>query len=84
MNHTRKSLADLTSNEYWGGLNRRFDRRISILAKCGIRNVGGTGWASRREVWTDGQRKPYWVMSAQFVMHADHRAWNELLADLVR
>jgi hypothetical protein len=33
----RKTIHQLTSNQYWGGINRRFDRRLKRLVKLGYK-----------------------------------------------
>lgn len=83
----RKQLSELTSNQYWGGLNRRFDNRVRLLHRLGIHyNQRANAWPSKRTKYNLETRAmaPAWNMTAQFIMHADHRAWNEMLADLVR
>lgn len=85
MNNTqRKSTADLTSNQFYGGMNRRFEKRAALL-----RNVGFVYTAAYD---ADGNRLPLamftrkgWryraqVIAASEVLHADRRAWREMLA----
>ena len=36
-NRKEPMIAHLTSNEYWGGLNRRFDRRAKLLRRLGFK-----------------------------------------------
>ena len=82
--NTRKSISELTSNQYWRGMNRRFDKRVRLLAKLGVRNIGGVGWPSRRARAENGRLVPRWIMTSQFVMHADRRVFREYVYDLVR
>jgi hypothetical protein len=76
--------AELTSNQYWGGLNRRFDRRTRLLMRLGVQ-CNGQGWLSNGRKWDDAQqtRIPTWVMSNQFVMHANNRGFREMLPSLL-
>lgn len=70
-------IAHLTSNEYWGGLNRRFDRRAKLLRRLGFKyettEYGGVfvrakPWRTKKE-----------AIPAAVVSLADKRAWVEHL-----
>ena len=67
-----KSLFDLTSNQYFGGLNRRFDKRCRLLVRLGYRCFRG-GWfrPCRYKIGFD-------VIWNSSVLNADKRCWLEL------
>lgn len=84
MNNTqRKSTADLTSNQFYGGLNRRFEKRAALLRRF--------GFAYTRTGWTDAHGKTLplalftrnryrgQVIAASEVLHACNRVWRETL-----
>ena len=69
----------LSSNQYYGGLNRRFDQRAKRLASVGYRyeriEAYGIAVFCRN---TDYERKLR-TIPASAVMHADRRSWIDLL-----
>ena len=73
---TTKKLQSLTSNQYYKGLNNRYDNRIKKLMKA--------SFLLNREfmVWYKGtfyisDLKNHRLMSNEFVFHADNRAFND-------
>lgn len=70
----------LTSNQYWGGLNRRYDKRATLLRSLGFEYVdSGHGFAmySRRR----GSRTV--ALPTAFLFHADKRAWFVKLRNIL-
>jgi len=66
---------ELTSNEYYGGLNRRFDKRAARLRKLGFEYTG-------TDFGAFFIRKRFGRMSsipAPTLHHADARAWFDTL-----
>jgi len=73
---------DLTSNQYYGGLNKRFDKRINIMRRVKAQyNPNYSGYTSNGSKWNKAMdcRMPAVIMPMNFIMHADTRAfYNEL------
>lgn len=64
-----------TSNQYYGRLNKRYDRRAEeLLSKGFIWNKDNAQWVLDRNYFT--KRMP---MSGEFVMHASERAFKDRL-----
>ena len=73
----RKSVSDLTSNQYYGGLNRRFERRAAVLRRFGFKyRCVAEGVA----VFDRARFVKVQTITAAEVMHADGRAWRAALA----
>lgn len=73
--------SELTSNQYYGGLNRRFDARIRLLRKLNFSYDRETRcYYSKHEHY---RRKKLNGIQLAMVMHSDRRAWRERLAGLV-
>lgn len=72
-------LPGLTSDQFWGGINRRFDRRLRRLYRMGY----------RLEVTEFGQfmvkRKYRYLNSVPhaLTMYASNRDWNQALYRLI-
>jgi hypothetical protein len=88
----------MSSNEYWGGVNRRFDRRAALLRRFGFRyssayvkvdgDNGGEYLAAALAVFSRPRRWPRSrsrldTVSAEFVSLAGNREWRARLADLL-
>ncbi len=44
----RKSISELTSNQFYGGLNRRYDSRVKRLRQMGlVYNQTGNCWSKK-------------------------------------
>lgn len=74
----KKGINDLTSNQYYKGLNNRYDKRITKLKKLRFK-------LDRDSMqWHIGQFREFEVklgryMSNEFVMVADNRSFNDKL-----
>lgn len=71
-----RDLNTLTSNEYYGGLNRRFERRAKLLKRLGFRyekTEYGAVFSRKRSYRNDG------CIPAATLHHADRRAWIDTL-----
>jgi hypothetical protein len=81
---TTGKLYNLTSNQYWGGLCKRFDKRVRLLAHMGYKY--NNGWKSHSTIWDNKNEKmiPRITITGAQIMHLDNRAWNEFLADFVK
>lgn len=64
----RKTIYDISSNQYWGGLNRRCDNRIVMLARAGYKWNKETRTFNRFVFKTS----PF---TMSFLTHADKRAF---------
>ena len=73
--------ASLTSNQYYGGLNRRFDRRAALLIRLRFKYVAGEHGAAfvRPRLCRPANSIP-----AALLSHIDNRAWFDLLAGILR
>jgi len=74
----RKSKSELTSNQYYAGLNRRFDKRMRLLAFMGYdmrRNEHNCYTKQLQENWHGRIAS----INASFIMHADKRAFLDEL-----
>ena len=66
----------MTKNQYYSGLNKRYDSRVSVLFGLGFRqetNEFGVFWTRKR----NGKRD---IIAAAKALHADKRAWIDELA----
>jgi hypothetical protein len=77
------AIAELTSNQFYGGLNRRFTNRSAILRSCGFKYVQV---CKNLAAFTRGDPdfNDYKVIPAAEVAHADSRSWRDLLATTLR
>ena len=62
----------LTENQYYGGLNNRFDRRVRMLLRA--------GYTYSESGWNRGGFRPGYRILSSHVMHADKRAFIQTLA----
>ena len=73
---TKTKLQSLTSNQYYKGLNNRYDKRVTKLKKDGFSlNREYMTWYKRSFNMTD--LKNHRLMSNEFVMHSDNRAFTD-------
>jgi len=73
---TTKKIQSLTPNQYYKGLNNRYDNRVKKLKKQGFSlNREYMTWYKRSFNMTD--LKNHRLMSNEFVMHSDNRAFND-------
>ena len=77
----KKSLFDLSSNQHYGGLNRRFDARVRRLRSMGFYYDGETQIYYHPTTWNP---KPKYGLHLMQIMHNDRRSWQDQLASLVR
>lgn len=69
-------MKNITSHQYYRGLNRRFDKRVFELIRLGARFKDGV-WANPRGL------KASTVANAT-IMHADRRHWRDAVLPLFR
>jgi hypothetical protein len=77
------AAAQLTSNQYYRGLNRRFEKRSRLLRRIGYRYQIIPIRADLPKSPTTAvfvSRYGSRVISASEVMHADTRAWRDELS----
>ena len=68
----------LTSNQLYGGLNRRFDRRASLLCRLGFKYVAiAEKIAAFQRAYPFGRSA---IIPAAMVMHATNACWRDHLA----
>jgi hypothetical protein len=77
-------IHQITSNQFYKGLNNRFQRRISLLHKFGFSYVGSDFGAVLWRTNPNNRLKKQWI-AASSLSDMDSRRWQEFLADnLVR
>jgi len=73
---TQNKLQSLTSNQYYKGLNNRYDNRVKKLKKNGFSlNREYMTWYKRSFNMTD--LKNHRLMSNEFVFHSDNRSFTD-------
>lgn len=75
-------LSKLTSNQYYGGLNRRFDKRVAMLHKFGFlvtTNEFGRFYY-RPRLWKMGNE----YIAATFIHSSNNFLWNSLLGSILK
>jgi hypothetical protein len=74
-------MRNLTSNQHYGGLNKRFERRAALLRRFGFQyRILAPGVATF-------YRRPYhreYNVPAAAVLHADNRSWLDILDTLLK
>lgn len=76
------AVYNLTSNQYYGGLNRRFSRRAALLHRVGFSfDKEANGWFHPRR---ERYGRKCWRIPAALLHHADNRAWYDILRDATR
>lgn len=74
-----KAIYDLTSNQYYGGINRRCQNRLELLRKIGFEyDAEAHGWFHPRG---DRVRKG-WRMPMCMIQHADKRSFFDTLKSM--
>jgi hypothetical protein len=79
--NAKEQAMQLTSNQFYGGLNRRFEKRVALLVGFGFKYrivVPGVAVLERRPFWKDQ------AIAAAEVMHACKRSWQDQLERLLR
>ena len=72
----KSKINSLTPNQYYKGLNNRYDNRLKKLKKDGfLLNREYMTWYKRSFNMTD--LKNHRLMSNEFVMHSDNRAFTD-------
>lgn len=67
-------INNLTSNQYYGGINRRYDSRVKILLRAGFY------WNKQKEMWQHKRHFNYkGGIHNSVVMHCDKRHFMMLL-----
>ena len=75
----KKSINDLTSNQYYKGLNNRFDNRVKKLFKLGfVYNRDKVAFKSPLYTETNPNA---WISNST-IMHSDKRHFNKLINKL--
>ncbi len=69
-------IADLTSNQYYGGLNRRFDRRVRLLHKLGFKRIANEFGAFYAKPFRRFSLQKRYIPAA-VLSHAQDRAFYE-------
>ncbi len=90
----KKSKYALSSNEYYGGLNNRFDKRTALLSKMNLRyNKEVVGYMRAYNTQNDKKGKWYFqdidvknrrFISNSAILYADNRAFTDLLKPFSR
>lgn len=77
-------MNSLTSNQYYKGLNNRFDKRIARLVRMGFKRVNNEfgSFFARGIIRCNGFRNQ--VIPAGLLSSADNRLWNEKLEEILR
>ena len=76
---TSKKLRSLTSNQYYKGLNNRYDKRLKKLMKMGLKlNREYMMW-HKSDMFNLLDAKNHRYMTNEFVMHSDDRALSDKL-----
>lgn len=72
----KSKLQSLTTNQYYKGLNNRYDNRIKKLMKAGFSlNREYMNWY--KGTFRINDLKNHRLMSNEFVMHSDNRAFTD-------
>ena len=76
---TSKTLKSLTSNQYYKGLNNRYDNRLKKLMKLGLKlNREYMMW-HKSDQFSINDAKNHRYMTNEFVMHSDNRSLSDKL-----
>lgn len=79
---TGSKLKSLTSNQYYKGLNNRFEKRVAKLKKAGYAyDKDFPGFYPKGLNKMVIKSRGHWLHN-QFVMHADSRAFNDKLKEI--
>jgi len=71
----------LTTNQFYGGLNRRFEQRASLLRRMGFKYIAVADGVA---AFTRSLYFRNHCIAAATVMHADRRSWLDVLASNLR
>ena len=70
----------IPSNGWYGGLNRRFDKRVAFLHRFGFRR----SYVKDIAVYTRISRGTTDLVLSSVIMHEDNRCWRDDLRQLLR
>lgn len=73
------AVSALTGNQYYGGLNRRFERRATLLRRLGFKYQHIDGLPMACFVRPEPCRRIPRCIPASTLHHADNRAWIDTL-----
>ncbi len=77
-----KTVNKITSNQYYAGLNRRFDKRAKLLIRFGfLANYNEYGGFYEKPSHYNLHKKI--MVSNYLIMHADKRAWLDFLRSVL-
>ena len=77
---TASKLKSLTSNQYYKGLNNRYEKRLKKLISLGIKlNREFMLWHKSKD-FNNIYAKNHRYMTNEFVMHSDDRAFNDKIS----
>jgi hypothetical protein len=87
-----RTTTTITNNQYYGGLNRRFDRRAELLQRLGWKYVicncdefpERSSRTASLAVFRRTRRGMCRIIPAATVIHADRRSWIDLLRSALR
>ena len=83
-------MSHLTSNQYYGGINRRFERRAALLKRFGFTfkalDVGGEGGRKTATVgvWLRARFGSIYVLPSSVLSLADNRVWIDELSRVLK
>jgi len=78
----RNKINTLTSNQYYKGLNNRYDNRIKALIKSGfLLNREFMVWY--KNPFRQIDLKNHRLLSNEFVFHADKRSYDEKVKRMI-
>lgn len=84
-----KTAYERTTNEHYGGINNRFDRRARVLRRLGftyhrLPELGFAVFKRGEPIVMRTKTIPCKAIPASTVMHADTRSWFDALKGLVK
>lgn len=75
----RKSIKELTSNQYYKGLNNRFDNRVKKLKSLGFSFDNDEKFFYQKTNYAGIKLRR---VDLTFIMHADKRAWDDKIKSI--
>jgi hypothetical protein len=74
------AIKDLTSNQYYRGLNKRFDNRVKKLSRAGFYyDKEYNAFIPKKYKNKEAKFKEHYKISNELIMHADNRVFNNLI-----
>jgi len=71
---TKKTINELTSNQYYRGLNNRFDNRVKKMLKLGFVHLKESN--SFKGLYSSALN----TIPASVIMHCDKRHFNQIIS----